>query len=155
MTLRMPAEIIPFPSPRDTIKSSGRHRFGYAWEQDVESAEFQRCGAEARCVYLALLIRVDNDSQQATIGRRRLAKAAGIHWANTRRALGELEAAGLLHRHVPVYESKGGQRKRYGRTTYTLLCPPSLLTKNPAQQTLPFRRLSWGDVRALRSRGTG
>lgn len=132
----------------------GAPRFGYVWKHDVQSAEFSKLGSEARCVYLALLVVVDSDSQTARLGRTALAKLAGIHRSNTRRAIAELEAARLISVEIScadVQAADGSMKRVWGRTTYTLLCPPSLLRRSdtPAQTTLPFRRLSLRDFTVI------
>ncbi len=140
-------ELIALPSPRDNL-SAQKPQFCYAWRHDLESVEFQRLRPNARCVYLALLLCADNDTQVATAGLSRLGRLAGLERHNVPRAVRELEAAGLVRTAREVSSSGAHKRNRY-----TLLCAPSALLELPTGQlALPYRRLSFRDARALRAR---
>lgn len=144
------SNVVAFPSPADVMRA-GKLRFGYVWKHDLESVEFRDVGAQARCLYLALLVIVDANSQSATIGKTALGRLSGMDRANVRRAHRELQAAGLLQ--VTEDAISGGTKVTYYRNTYTLLCPPSTLRIDPRQVALPFRRLSYTESKEIRLRG--
>lgn len=151
MSRRTSTNVVPFPSPATVLRTNAPLRWGYVWKHDLQSIEFRGVSSEARCLYLALLVVVDSDTQSATIGKTTLGKLAGIDRANVRRSHLQLQAAGLLR--VTTHAITGGKKIAYERHTYTLLCPPSTLRVDPRQQPLPFRRFSYGDFNELRSHG--
>lgn len=138
----MNGKVLQFPSPAGLLVTKRPHG-PTLWQHDVQTPEWRALGSEARLVYLGLLLLADYTTQVATVGRTRLAEAAGIDRANTRRAIAELEHAGLVRveRQVRVGPN-GGQV--HGRSVYVLLTAPSALRRpeQARQLTLPFRRLA-------------
>lgn len=152
MNRRELGELVQLPSPLERLQEARvRGRFGYVWEHDVKSREFQACSLPARLVYMVLCYLADSETQTVEIGRSKLAELCSMDRSNLSRPLDELEARGLVRAFARQASTKGGATYHL-RTVYALLCPPSAFLRDDDRQlALPFRRLRISEGASLRA----